>query len=87
MPANVKELILIATNPAPGGSGTVVNTYRYATNDTATVVETDGHFDGILENGLNVGDFIFASMDLDGTPAGKTYMVTVGGADVTVAAL
>ena len=85
MPANVKELRLIATGPAPGGSGTPINIYVLASNDTAAAIETNGYFDGILDNGLNKGDIILATVDHDGTIAAHIYQVTVGGADVTVA--
>ena len=87
MPVNEKEIILVATGAAPGGSGTVNNQYFMSTNDTAAAIETDGYFDGAFDNGLNKGDVIIASVDIDGTIDLKMYQVTVGGADVTVASI
>lgn len=85
MAFDVGGLIAIATGAAVAGSGTRGTIYHYATNDADTVVEADGYFDGALDDGLNKGDVIIANIDMDGTPEGKNYLVTVGGADVTVA--
>lgn len=49
--------------------------WAYATNDTAAAVEGAGFFNPIAAQ-LRVGDQIDASLDLDGTPARKDYMVT-----------
>ncbi len=85
MPPNEKEIICTDNGTAPGGSGTVVKTYRMATDDTAGAVMAGGYFDGIFENGLNPGDVIIASCNLSGvTPSFRILGVTVGGADVTV---
>lgn len=73
---------------ADGGvtpDGNQAHIYHYMTTDADTDVEGDGYFDGVLNDGLEIGDVIFASVDVDGTPELKTYIVTVGGADVTVA--
>lgn len=69
------------------GEGSVKNIYHYATNDADTVVEANGYFDGVTGDPLNVGDIIIASLDVDGTPEVKIYIVSVGGADVTVTAM
>lgn len=61
--------------------------YHYATTDADTAIEADGYFDGVLDDGLAVGDFILASVDVDGAAEGKLYYVTAGGADVAVALL
>lgn len=42
--------------------------WAYATNDTVADVNTAGYFNGAVRH-VNLGDFIFASCDLDGTPA------------------
>jgi hypothetical protein len=78
-------LKMIAAGGAIGtGDGSVKAIYHYATNDTDTAVEADGYFDGAAGDPLNTGDLIFASLDVDGTPEGKQYIVGVGGTDVTV---
>ncbi len=78
-------LKLIEIGGAVGtGSGSAKNLYHYSTNDVDTVVETDGYFDDIDGDPLNVGDLIFISLDVDGTPEVKIYIVSVGGSDVTI---
>lgn len=75
---------------ADGGvapNGNQAHIYHYMTTDADTDVEADGYFDGVLNDGLAVGDVILASIDVDGTPELKSYIVTVGGANVTVALL
>lgn len=68
------------------GAGSVKSVCHYATNDDAAAVQAAGYFDpaaGILV----VGDVIIASLDLDGAPALKIYMVTANtGTVVTIAA-
>lgn len=59
-------------------AGTVSRVWHYVTNDTDTQVETDGYFDS---TNLRKGDVVLATIDLDGTPEGKTYLVTVGTGD------
>lgn len=66
------------------GPGNVNSVYHYVTNDTAATVEGDGYFDGIEGDPLVAGDVIHASLDIDGTPAFKSYVVSVGGGDVTI---
>ena len=83
-------LKLIAPGGAIGtGAGSVKNIYHYATNDADTVVEANGYFDS---TSLNLGDIVIASLDVDGTPEVKMYIVSVGTGDadtndVTVAAM
>ncbi len=69
------------------GAGSAKRLWHYATNDTDTVVEANGYFDSTA---MNLGGVVIASLDLDGTPEVKLYVVSVGtgqqGAnDVTVA--
>jgi len=67
------------------GENSVKNIYHYATNDVDTVVEADAYFDNaLIDDSLNIGDIILASLDVDGTPEVKIYIVSVGGSDVTV---
>ncbi len=62
-----------------GGTLTAVKKiWHYATNDADTVVEANGYFDN-TEMGL--GDLILASLDIDGTPEVKFYIVSVGTGD------
>lgn len=65
------------------GSGSVRSVWAYVTNDAASVVETDGYFDGDATK-FTTGDIILASMDVDGTPAVKTYVVTASSTDVAL---
>lgn len=59
--------------------------WTYATNDTVAVARSSGYFND-LSSTLNVGDFIFASCDLDGTPAPVLfYVVSNTGGVVDVA--
>ncbi len=62
------------------GGGSVKNLWHYATNDTDTVVEANAYFDSTE---LNQGDILIASLDLDGTPEVKVYVVSVGTGDKT----
>lgn len=72
-------LKVIANGGAIGaGAGSVKKIWDYVTNDADTVVETDGYFDATA---LNKGDKILASLDVDGTPEIKTYIVSVGTGD------
>ncbi|WP_336800487.1 hypothetical protein [Kaistia sp. MMO-174] len=67
------------------GAGSQRSIYHYATNDDAATVETAGYFNGLASD-LVVGDVIMASLDLDGTPVFKNYMVTANtGTVVTIA--
>lgn len=49
--------------------------HGYVTNDDAAAVETSNYFLGLYDR-LKIGDQIFCSLDLDGTPAGRIYIVT-----------
>jgi hypothetical protein len=85
MAYDAKGLKLISVGGAIGsGAGSVKNVYHYATNDTDTVVEGNGYFDGVAGDPLNAGDIIIASLDIDGTAEVKMYVVAVGGGDVDI---
>jgi len=59
--------------------------YLYRTDDDKAAIETDGYFDGTYgQCDLRAGDVILVAADMDGTPAMLVYLVSVGGADVTV---
>jgi len=67
------------------GAGSVRSLYRFATNDDAATVEAAGYFNAAVAQ-LTVGDVIIASLDLDGSPLGKLYIVTaVTSTAVTIA--
>ncbi len=66
----------IITGPALGSGGSSVKSFwMYVTNDTAADVQTSGYFNPFVAQ-LQVGDQIMASLDLDGTPAGRIYLVS-----------
>jgi len=90
MPYGDNGSILRATSelsPLGTAPGNVPQKYFYQTNDADTVVETNGYFDGVLNNGLKAGDIIEAYLDIDGTPELKFYRVTGTGADVGLTVL
>src|SRR5690606_34081911 len=85
MAYNAAGLKLINVGGAiSAGAGSVKNIYHYATNDTKVAVETDGYFDDIAGDPLNAGDLVMVSGDVDGTPWHATYIVSVGGGDVSI---
>lgn len=81
MAFNADGLRLVAQGGAIGsGAGSVCSWWDYATNDADTVVEADGYFD---TTAMAKGDKVFASIDVDGTPEIKAYIVSVGTGDIT----
>ncbi len=83
MAFDVEGLIAYNMGGAEAGQGGtltgVKKLWHYATNDADTVVEANGYFDN-TEMGL--GDILLCSLDLDGTPEVKTYIVSVGSGDL-----
>lgn len=83
-------LVVISAGGAIGtGSGSRKKIYHYATNDADTAVEAGGYFDN---TDMNLGDLVIASLDVDGTPEVKHYIVSAGTGDiasndVTIAAM
>ncbi|MBG6211771.1 MULTISPECIES: hypothetical protein [Stappiaceae] len=59
----------------PATPGTMRNFHGYVTNDDAAAVETGNYFLSIYDR-LKVGDQVHCSLDMDGTPAGKSYVVS-----------
>lgn len=57
------------------GPGSARRLWHLATNDTAAAVEGAGYFNDLAKE-VQAGDLIFGSLDLDGTPVPKNYMVT-----------
>lgn len=66
-------------------AGSVRNFHAYVTNDDAAAVETTDYFLTLYER-LKVGDLLVVSLDLDGTPTVRWYVVTAStSATVTIA--
>ena len=85
MSYDVKGLYRIAAGGAIGiGANSVKSTYSYHTNDDAAAVETSGYFNGAAAL-FSKGDIILAALDIDGTPALRSYVVSANdGATVTI---
>lgn len=49
--------------------------FSYLTNDDAAAVQTSGYFNDAGPR-LTKGDVILASLDLDGTPEARAYLVS-----------
>lgn len=60
------------------GPGNVQSVYYYITNDADTVVEANAYFD---TTDMKKGDVVHATVDIDGTPEYKCYVVSVGTGD------
>ena len=74
-------LINFNSGGALGAGGTLTSVkslWHYATNDADTAVEANGYFDS---TGMALGDLVLASLDLDGTPEVKLYVVSAGTGD------
>lgn len=85
MAFNADGLALASDSAAIGsGKGSIKRTWSYFTNDTLTVVETDGYFDVGAESKFQNGDIILVSADVDGTPAGQIYVAVVTSGDVAL---
>ena len=61
-----------------------ISMWSYKSNDTAAVIDSAQYFNDAVAI-LNVGDFIFANADVDGTPAYGVFVVLSNdGTDVDV---
>lgn len=60
------------------GEDSVKTLWHYVTNDADTVVEANAYFD---TTAMKAGDLVLASLDLDGTPEVKVYVVSAGTGD------
>lgn len=58
-----------------GAAGANRSMHGYVTNDDAAAVEAANYFLSIHAR-LKVGDQIHCSLDMDGTPIGRSYVVT-----------
>lgn len=68
------------------GSGSVKKLFSYVTNDDAATVQAAGYFNSVAAQ-FSVGDVIIASLDLDGSPLMKNYVVTAASATAVTIAL
>lgn len=57
------------------GAGSVKTLWGYTTNDDAATVEATGYFDAMIDQ-FQVGDQVLASLDLDGTPVKRSYLIS-----------
>lgn len=67
------------------GDGSVKKMHMYVSNDDVATVETDGYFDTAYEQ-FQTGDIINCSLDIDGTPARKDYVVVRTAGDIALTA-
>lgn len=58
-----------------GSAGTMRSLHGYVTNDDAAAVAASGYFNAVA-NRIKTGDQVQCSLDLDGTPALRTYLLT-----------
>lgn len=66
-----------------GSAGTMRSLHGYVTNDDASAVETSGYFNSVAAR-IKTGDQVQCSLDLDGTPALQTYLLTNTAGVITV---
>lgn len=72
-------------NYGTGASAKQLTDWRLATNDDNATIIAAGYFNS-LAGVMLVGEHIYSSVDLDGAPQGRDYMVTANtGTVVTVA--
>ncbi|MGI8390218.1 hypothetical protein [Brucella anthropi] len=72
-------------NPS-GLAGANLSKHSYVTNDDQAAVETVGYFNSLVKR-VKKGDHIDMTLDLDGTPARRNYIVSnVTSTVVTIAA-
>lgn len=58
-----------------GTPGSMIQHHGYVTNDDLAAIETAGYFNSIWKR-LKRGDWIFCSLDIDGTLVGIPKVVT-----------
>jgi len=76
---NIKRM---SHGPSVGvGGSSVKSLWMFSSNDDISAVETTGYFNTAV-NEMRVGDIIMATLDLDGTPVGKNYLVSAKTATV-----
>ncbi|MBZ9856756.1 hypothetical protein LB566_23470 [Mesorhizobium sp. CA13] len=81
-----KTLTHIGTPDVNGAAGTNVCLHAYVTNDDTAAVITVGYFNSLAAR-LKKGDIIMMSLDNDGAPMLRNYLVTANdGTVVTIAA-
>ncbi|TPW33239.1 hypothetical protein FJU08_01355 [Martelella alba] len=60
-------------NPS-GAAGANLGVHNYVTNDDTAAVETAGYFNDLTDR-VKKGDHIDCTLDLDGTPMRRNYIV------------
>lgn len=76
----------IGTPDVNGGAGTNRCLHAYITNDDTAAVITAGYFNSLAKR-LMIGDIIMCSLDNDGTPMLRNYIVSnIAAGVVTIAA-
>lgn len=85
MTFNIKGFQTLGVMGTPSGAaGSRRAIHTYITNDAPSVVETSDYFLSIYTL-LKIGDALLASLDNDGTPRLRTYLVlTAGSGGVTI---
>lgn len=68
-----------------GAAGTNNALHVYVTNDDAAAVETSGYFNSIASR-IKTGDVLIASLDKDGDPACRVYVMINTSGTITVTA-
>ena len=68
-----------------GAAGANLGRHTYVTNDDRAAVETAGYFNALSKR-VKVGDHIDMTLDLDGAPMRRNYMVSGNAAGVVAIA-
>ena len=57
-----------------GSAGSMRSLHAYVTNDDAAAVAASGYFNEVADR-IQTGDQVHCSLDLDGTPRLRTYLL------------
>ncbi|TCT34647.1 hypothetical protein [Martelella mediterranea] len=78
MAFNIKGFRTVDYIPHPSGeAGANLGKHVYATNDDPAAIETAGYFNDLATyKWVKTGDQIDCTLDLDGTPMRRNYIVT-----------
>lgn len=89
MAFNIDNLVCFATGVGSPDDEDPRKLWFYQTNDLLSLVDDSGYFNDAVAKGMNNGDLIFVSGDLDGTEATNILIVNSapGAATVTVTGL
>lgn len=71
-----------ADNSAAGETRQI---HTFVTNDDKAAVETSNYFDALLTpKRVKAGDLMVISYDVDGTPGGRWYVLSISGGHVVI---